>query len=426
MAIEMNRAAFANKWGPYIDGGDLASVESAMQSPQKTLQKLSEISSSSYGTQKKKLGIFFPYEFIPGGGEKYCLNIAHALKDEYLPFLIFDARESLLRIISVVNDLDHANLQYRVVTWDKVEDIDLDIFILLGNCLFPERKGIGKDNYYMCQFPFPAPHEYLSGLEATGNLQTYNSVWVNSQYTEQRVRERYDAWRQQDVQIDLLYPAVAPVGAATKNAGNQILGVGRFFVGGHNKRHDKMIEAFAAMKKIAPATEAELHLAGAVHNGPAHRNHVLGLQRQAEGLPVKFHLSASRSQLDTLYARAKVYWHAAGWDIDINQCPEAVEHFGMSVVEAMSAGCVPLVYAVGGPLEIVKHGVNGFTVATVDEMATWTLRLLDEWDTPRIQEMRNAAIKTANNFDLSSFGTSVREVVGKRQREVTPIKELAS
>jgi len=38
----------------------------------------------------------------------------------------------------------------------------------------------------------------------------------------------------------------------------------------------------------------------------------------------------------------------------------SLEHFGITTVEAMAAGCVPLVYDSGGQAEIVSSGYNGY------------------------------------------------------------------
>ena len=40
--------------------------------------------------------------------------------------------------------------------------------------------------------------------------------------------------------------------------------------------------------------------------------------------------------------------------------PASVEHFGISIVEAMSRGAIPVVTAAGGPSEIVIHNVTGY------------------------------------------------------------------
>ena len=35
------------------------------------------------------------------------------------------------------------------------------------------------------------------------------------------------------------------------------------------------------------------------------------------------------------------------------------EHFGIAIIEAMATGCLPVVHASGGPLEIVDNGQYG-------------------------------------------------------------------
>ena len=72
------------------------------------------------------------------------------------------------------------------------------------------------------------------------------------------------------------------------------------------------------------------------------------------------HVDSSGAELDALYRGAAVYWHATGLDEDIDDDPVRAEHFGITTVEAMSAGAVPVVIAAGGQPEIVRDGVDGF------------------------------------------------------------------
>ena len=74
---------------------------------------------------------------------------------------------------------------------------------------------------------------------------------------------------------------------------------------------------------------------------------------------VQFVYNPSFPELSRLYGQASIYWHAAGFGEDLAVHPEKAEHFGMTTVEAMSAGAVPLVYAGGGQKEIIMDGVNG-------------------------------------------------------------------
>ncbi len=59
-----------------------------------------------------------------------------------------------------------------------------------------------------------------------------------------------------------------------------------------------------------------------------------------------FHVDAPGAELADLYARASIFWHAAGLGEDAEDDPNRMEHFGISIVEAMSAGAVPVVLGV--------------------------------------------------------------------------------
>ncbi len=92
-------------------------------------------------------------------------------------------------------------------------------------------------------------------------------------------------------------------------------------------------------------------LAGASVSG----DWVKELKKKAAKLPVEFAVNASYEKLSNLYAAATIYWHAAGYGLDENKNPELVEHFGITTVEAIANGCVPLVVPYGGQREIVTN-----------------------------------------------------------------------
>ena len=67
------------------------------------------------------------------------------------------------------------------------------------------------------------------------------------------------------------------------------------------------------------------------------------------------------SKLLALYGKAKVYLHAMRY-----------EHFGISIVEAMAAGLVPVVHRSSGPWEDIlkaQQGRYGFSYLTIEEAA---------------------------------------------------------
>ena len=105
------------------------------------------------------------------------------------------------------------------------------------------------------------------------------------------------------------------------------------------------------------------------------------------------------------YRQAAVYWHAAGYGEDEERAPIRAEHFGITTVEAMAAGCVPVVVARGGQPELVTHGVDGFLWQTLDELGACTLALLRDKDLR--QTMAAAARQSARRFDPAEFATTL-------------------
>src|SRR4029078_6948484 len=85
---------------------------------------------------------------------------------------------------------------------------------------------------------------------------------------------------------------------------------------------------------------------------------------------------APAQKLAQLYREATIYWHGAGLQADLQRYPERAEHFGITVVEAMSARPSPVAFDAGGPSEIIQHGTNGFLYRTVDELVRISADLL--------------------------------------------------
>jgi glycosyltransferase involved in cell wall biosynthesis len=137
----------------------------------------------------------------------------------------------------------------------------------------------------------------------------------------------------------------------------------------------------------------------------------------AAGYPVVIHTDIARADLHALYRRASVFWHATGYGTDEQAHPEAMEHFGIVTVEAMSAGCVPVVIARGGQPEIVQHGVSGFLWSTLDELKALTLQYASS-DEAAKRAYRTEAIEASQRYSTRNFRANlddiVRYVMGQR------------
>jgi GT2 family glycosyltransferase len=410
-AIDDNRRQLVAKWPHILSKSGVQSFRPCAAVAGASTMRFEAIAAPR-PVGRKTMAIFFPYEFIPGGGEKFALSIAEQFRDEADIVLVFEGHQSILRVMSVLDDLGFPDLVFRMMTLEQARSHGpFDIFLLIGNELFPLREAMGRRNFFICQFPFPTTHEVLSYYQGLGFYKNYESYLVYSEYVRDHIRRRFDAWRIQDVKIEVLSPTADEVGVPADAKPLEMIGVGRFFAGGHNKRHDVMIEVLDLIRQREPQLDVSLQLAGALHKESQHREHLSKLRLMAGGLPVQFQVDKDREELNSLYRRARVYLHAAGWGVDVEENPEMAEHFGISILEAMSAGCIPIVCAVGGPIEIVQHGVNGVAVGSVSEMAEWSIRVMRDWDTPLVRQWRDNAVSTAKRYGKATFARRVRELI---------------
>jgi len=100
------------------------------------------------------------------------------------------------------------------------------------------------------------------------------------------------------------------------------------------------------------------------------------LKKLASGLPVEFIINPDLNHLKIIYSRASIFWSASGMGEDELLKPEKVEHFGMTVVEAMSAGAVPVISNLGGHKEIISSADEGYLWNTPTELCKITLDLI--------------------------------------------------
>jgi glycosyltransferase involved in cell wall biosynthesis len=111
---------------------------------------------------------------------------------------------------------------------------------------------------------------------------------------------------------------------------------------------------------------------------------------------VSFIVSPLRKVREVL-GRAKVYIHTA-----LN------EHFGIAIVEAMSAGCVPVVHNSGGPTEIVSHDV-GYRWTSIGEAAEQVSMIIENDDLQK-EKSRAAAVR-AELFGPNQFESGIGKVI---------------
>lgn len=90
-----------------------------------------------------------------------------------------------------------------------------------------------------------------------------------------------------------------------------------------------------------------------------------------------------------------------------------MEHFGITVVEAMAAGCVPVVINKGGLKEIIEDKKSGYFWNEVNELKEITLNLIA--NPKKMRSLSKQAEKRGQNFSKAEFTkkllSTINEVV---------------
>lgn len=238
-------------------------------------------------------------------------------------------------------------------------------------------------------------------------MKTYSVILSNSYFTSLWI-DKY--WASKSV---ICYP---PVDLIFKNPidfdkkKNWICSVGRFFTLGHGKKQEILIRAFKRFYDLGN-NSWELHLVGGLANDSSNIDYFHKLKSLAAEYPIYFHLNISRNELESIYRKSKIYWHATGFGENPDKDPVLFEHFGIAPVEAISAGCIPLFYNGGGLPEIIakiQFDTEKNLFSTIGELVKNTIfftKETDSLDWPKIYDLLK------KNFSIAAFKENIVNVI---------------
>jgi GT2 family glycosyltransferase/glycosyltransferase involved in cell wall biosynthesis len=361
--ITRNRATFAKRWlyqGPGYR-------------PRNKIKALGR----TLDPQRGNAIIYTPYNIGIGGGERYILSVAAALSETYNVIIVTPDIVSTTRISFALSDLSIGITQNMIMTVGVWEDMlgmpNIELMITMGNELVPPVPLIGKINIHHCQFPFPGHHEDRWQARRLRNLHAY---FVNSDYTKRHVEAQLT---QHGVQCPV-HVTYAPVNIrdnvqpkAQRTSTLNLVSIGRFDPDGHPKRQDVILDIFKRLWERGE--DVQLTLIGGHHSSERRNKYLDQLQTSVKGMPVKFLVNATRAALEEALVQGDIYIHACGFDEHLGAAPERQEHFGISVVEGIAFGLIPIVYDGGGPAEILQKMGGGYRYRTIEEAVQAVLRV---------------------------------------------------
>ncbi len=366
-----------------------------------------------------KIALFSPYlsnNF--GGGEKYLLDCALALaRQKHQVFMAVSSEQSLSTAQLQEIKQDYAQFMgtslepitftatplsstagfLKKYVWTKKFDV---MFYLTDGSLF--FSGADK-NILHIQVPLKLNK---SGLIERLKLRNWQTKITNSTFTKEVIE---DSW---ETEIDLVHhPMVRVNNLITKTDFKQkkkvILNVGRFFSQLHSKRQDILVKIFNRLltEYKQEAAGWQLVLIGNVEDEAyAQKVHQL-----AQGLPVKILHQVSRAELLNWFRQSSIYWHATGYRVNEQKNPQKAEHFGITTVEAMAAGNVPVVVGKGGQLEVIGADFKDWTWLTQRDCLKKTRQLIKN-DDLRLQ-LQKKAQERSGQFGPKKFVQKLKTMI---------------
>ncbi|MDD2822993.1 MAG: glycosyltransferase [Candidatus Daviesbacteria bacterium] len=232
-------------------------------------------------------------------------------------------------------------------------------------------------------------------------LKSYQTIIANSLFTQKWIM---NYWKRESV---VVYPPVELLCDKYKmdnlNKKKWICSVGRFFTLGHGKKQEILIKAFKEFYNSGHK-DWQLHLVGGVGSEVGNIELIAHLKKESEGYPVFFHLNVSRKEVEEIYIQSKIYWHATGYRENESFHPIKFEHFGIAPIEAISAGCVPVLYNGGGLREIIS--VTGLQerlhlFSSINQLVNNTTEILKQDISSTEWELILETLR--NNFSYNAF-----------------------
>lgn len=352
-----------------------------------------------------KIGIYDPYLDDLGGGERYMMSIASNLSKIHDVKVFWNNKKDLENIRDRFQiDLSKVNLVNNIFSKDfsflgKLrESRKYDAIIFLSDGSIP----ILFSKKLFIHIQQPITNKHINHIDKI-KLKRITKIFCNSQFTKKYIDKVYK------INCEVLYPPVT-INGAREVKQNIILHVGRFrILNVRNEDYKKQHFMINAFKEMVDEGFKGWEFLLAVSLPDVNDPTFLEMKKSAEGYPIKFLINSTNDQLWKEGGRAKIYWHASGFGEDLDKNPHFAEHFGISTVEAMGSGVVPVVINAGGQKEIVENEGNGFLWNTKDELKEITLKLSN--NSSLLNKLSNKAFEDSKRYDEKNFNDNVFKII---------------
>ncbi len=353
------------------------------------------------------IGIYDPYLNTLGGGEKYMLTAASCLSQKHSVDVFWDNQNDLnrgsdrfdidlskVRRVSNVFNAHHSAIQ-KILQTSKYDAI---FYLSDGSIPF-----VGSKKLFI-HFQFPVEWVHTSSINYKVKLSRVSSIICNSEFTKRYIDKKFR------VSSIVLYPPIEiQKFRQPQQKTNTILTVGRYGKlpdGTDYKKQSLLIQAFKKFYKNPKMKNWKLIIVTSFLDRDS--QYISDLEKTTHDFPIEILKNVPNKKIIDLYKQSTIYWHASGFGEDLEKNPDRAEHFGISTVEAMAAGAVPVVIQAGGQTEIVTNGVNGFLWNTEEELLKKTEEIIEN-ENLRKSLSKNAQEK-AQDFSSERFAKELNKI----------------
>ena len=368
-----------------------------------------------------KICLYSPY--LPdhfGGGEKHFFDTAKAFANKNKVYIAIRGKnrspEKLAEIKKQYqerfdfrdNDLTFIEtpLGTKISGWKKLlwtAHFDALYYVTDGSLFF----SLARKNLLHIQIPFTNEQKGLINRLKLANWLNKNS---NSFFTKNVVEK---SWR---TKIDYVFqPGIETRELAAGRVKKEkiILNVGRFFSHLHSKKQDIMVNFFRDLCDKYPEEMKDWQL---VLIGPIEDlKYAQKVASASRDYPIKIIHDATNEEVRNWYKKSTIYWHATGFGQSETEHPERMEHFGITTLEAMAAGCVPIVIKKGGQPEVLGRKLQDCLWETQGEIEKKTLALIKKPTLAKI--CSQAAVIRARSFSLRNFNKKACQILENRKTD---------
>jgi GT2 family glycosyltransferase len=291
-----------------------------------------------------------------GGGEAHALEFARNLFSDNIELTLASGNTIDVRRLSRLFDFDLQRIVLLIKPgFCSADTKQFDLFI--NSTYQSTLVSQAKHSIFVVSFP--------SRRSSSAFLDSYFFAY-NSEFTSYW-SSKY--WGKANGMI--IEPVVCSFSGidVSLNPNKLILSVGRFSNRGHAKNQHCIAKAFIAANRGNPNSDWHLALVGTLdhtsRDDVAYYQEIVQLSKGHSILVIE---GATHEEVKSLYLRAKVYVHAVGIGVDEQKHPELTEHFGMTVAEAINAGCYVIVHNSGNPPFLLRSYGFGAVYTTASEL----------------------------------------------------------